>query len=789
MGVVLRRAWGSLVFISLVAGLGGSIVVTALLGAERTNTALPRAFAAADPPTARLESDSQSSIDSLAALPGVRAVHPLELYPGRVEGSSADVTLVVTPDPIGRTVDLVDLDEGRLPDPRASDEALLTGVLAETLGLGVGDEFEFAALSPSTLEAIFSEAGPGDQELQSGPQLTLTVVGIGEYMIDRLERSGNNATAYVSTAFSRRHASDAGHLGGASGHGGLGYLWFDHGDSASALADMTDRVQAASPDVKLEALGDLADPLERSNRMLAEGALVFVVAAGLALVAGIAVAVTRHLARNRVDHAILASIGASRRMIVGLGTAETVPAAALAGVLASTVTLLLARFTPFGESARRVDPDAGASPGLFVLVAAGSAVVALTVALAAAAAVMATRVRHTEDPRTRATPLAWVPAPVAAAAGIRFALARGTGTRRVPVWSALIAGILGVAGIIGGLAYAGNLRDLERDTARWGWTWSVLLDVFNDDPAAEANTIAVGRDDIAGWALITDVETHVDGIAGRAMSFDVLGGSLPLTLREGRLPASPDEAVLGAGLARQTNRRVGEIIRMSSPRGDVPVSVVGIATLYPNDTNQLASPSVLLTPEGLDRVAVGERFVTVAFRAADGISAQALYSRLAEVIGPETVTPTAYALADPPMEIAHITQLRPVPLALGVFFCALGLALVGNALLFTPRRRGAELAVLRALGLRPGQAASTVRWQAVTIASVSLAIGLPLGLIAARVAFARLAHDALVAPGPLATPLLVVTVIAATMAVALLLAIWPGRQAAVLPLAKTLRAE
>ena len=102
LGVVLRRAWGSLLFISLVAGLGGSIVVTALLGAERTNTALPRAFAAADPPTARFESDSQSSIDSLAALPGVRAVHPLELYPGRVEGSSADVTLVVTPELKGK---------------------------------------------------------------------------------------------------------------------------------------------------------------------------------------------------------------------------------------------------------------------------------------------------------------------------------------------------------------------------------------------------------------------------------------------------------------------------------------------------------------------------------------------------------------------------------------------------------------------------------------------------------------------------------------------------------------
>jgi FtsX-like permease family protein len=788
VGVVCRRAWGSLLFISLIAGLGGSIVATAVLGAERTRTAVDRAFAAADPPTARLESDSQSSIDALETLSGVRAVDPLELYPGRVDGSSADVTLLVTPDALGRTIDLVDLERGRLPDPAASDEALLTRVLADTLGLGVGDGFDFSALSPSQLESIFSAEGPGDEPLPPGPKLTLTIVGIGDFMIDRLQTSESNATAYVSTAFSQSYASVAGHLGGPSGIRGFGYLWSEGDDDAKGLAEVTDRARAVSPDVTLEPLADLADPLKRSNRMLAEGALVFVVAAGLALVAGIASALTRHLARGRRDQEILASMGASRRTVVGLGTAETMPAAALAGILASIGTLLLARVTPFGATARRVDPDAGARPGPLLLIAVGVAVAALTVALAIVAGLAASRSRRVEQPRMSSSRLGRVAAPVAAAAGIRFALAGGTGPRRVPVRSALVAGILGVAGIVGGLAYAGNLRDLEDDTARWGWTWSVLLDVY-DDPVADANALAIGRDDIAGWALITDVGTRVEGIESRAMSFEVLGGSVPLTLRDGRLPASPDEAVLATGLARQVHASVGDIIRVASPSGDLPVTVVGIATLYPNDGDQLASPSLLLTPAGLDRVVVGDRFVTLAFRAARGTTSEALYSRFAAVIGPDEITPASYALADPPMEIAHITQLRPVPLALAAFFGALALALVGNALFFTPRRRGAELAVLRALGLRPGQAAASLRWQAATIAAVSLVIGLPLGLIAERMAFARLARDALVAPGRLTTPSLVAAVIVATIAVALLLAIWPGRQAACLPLARTLRAE
>ena len=85
--------------------------------------------------------------------------------------------------------------------------------------------------------------------------------------------------------------------------------------------------------------------------------------------------------------------------------------------------------------------------------------------------------------------------------------------------------------------------------------------------AAQANELAIGRNDIAGWAVITDVGIEVDGIPSRAMSFDVLGGSLPLTLREGRLPVSPDEAVLGAGLARQTHGAVGDTIRVGVPDG------------------------------------------------------------------------------------------------------------------------------------------------------------------------------------------------------------------------------
>jgi hypothetical protein len=249
-------------FISIVAGLGSSIVVTALIGAMRTRTAVERAIDATGPPTAQVEAGSNAAVQALARLPGVRAVESLELYPGRVEGSSADVTLTATPDSVGRTTDLINVDQGRLPDPAAATEVLLTSVLADTLGLGIGDELEFAALSPEQLEAIFSEEGPGDQQLAPGPRLALTIVGIGDYFVDRVQISGTNATAYVSMAFSRRHASDAGHLGGTTGIRGLGYLWVS---DKTELAAVTALAQTALPDVNFEGFGHLARPSGRRS--------------------------------------------------------------------------------------------------------------------------------------------------------------------------------------------------------------------------------------------------------------------------------------------------------------------------------------------------------------------------------------------------------------------------------------------------------------------------------------------------------------------------------------------
>src|SRR5207237_7302721 len=86
-----------------------------------------------------------------------------------------------------------------------------------------------------------------------------------------------------------------------------------------------------------------------------------------------------------------------------------------------------------------------------------------------------------------------------------------------------------------------------------------------------------------------------------------------------------------------------------------------------------------------------------------------------------------------PQDVSLLQNVRSLPRALAAFLAVLGVAALGHALVTTVRRRRHDLAVLRAIGFRPRQSAACIFWQAVTVASVGLALGLPLGVVVGRI--------------------------------------------------------
>ena len=85
-----------------------------------------------------------------------------------------------------------------------------------------------------------------------------------------------------------------------------------------------------------------------------------------------------------------------------------------------------------------------------------------------------------------------------------------------------------------------------------------------------------------------------------------------------------------------------------------------------------------------------------------------------------------------PTDVSSLRDLRQVPVAVAVAVLGLGLVAVAHALVLAVRRRRRDLGVLRALGMRPGDASATVRWQATIVAVAAALVGVPAGLIAGR---------------------------------------------------------
>src|SRR5204863_9082785 len=83
-------------------------------------------------------------------------------------------------------------------------------------------------------------------------------------------------------------------------------------------------------------------------------------------------------------------------------------------------------------------------------------------------------------------------------------------------------------------------------------------------------------------------------------------------------------------------------------------------------------------------------------------------------------------------DVENLANVRRLPLSLAAFLVLLAVGAVGHVLMTGARHRAHDLAVLRALGITPRQAAACASWQATVIAVIAIAIGVPAGLIIAR---------------------------------------------------------
>jgi hypothetical protein len=258
----------------------------------------------------------------------------------------------------------------------------------------------------------------------------------------------------------------------------------------------------------------------------------------------------------------------------------------------------------------------------------------------------------------------------------------------------------------------------------------------------------------------------------------------PFPVQDGRRPAQPGEALIGADTAEALDLAIGDqVTAQSNDFGELHITVVGIGVLpslgpfVADHTGLGAGVFVILD----DEVTATSSPAFTGIRLRSGADPDGVLATLEPDLPTWSVayeTPVSHAEPVRPPEIENVSELQQAPRILGgTLLAALTLSL-WLAITLSVRDRRRELAVLRAIGFAGGDVRRSVWWQGLTLVGVGVAIGIPLGVVGGRAAWQYFADrlgvvpDTTVPLGWLAL-LVLVTVVLGWIAVAL-----PARAAA-----------
>jgi putative ABC transport system permease protein len=771
----LRRRWRALVLLGLAAGLVvGTVAATAAV-TVRTATALDRlrTTTAAEDARVQVFTPDPTVAEEVATRPAVEASWAPTPMVGRVPGSFNYVAILSGPEPPPELFRPVVL-EGRRADPRAADEVMVGEAYAEAFGIGVGDVITLDLLTAEEFRQF--DVGFGDPD---GAHVELTVTGIIRLPPGSLDQN----PVIAGSAFNERHGPESGvgrsvFVRLADGRAGLPAFRAEVADLASAVPVVEGGEEIAV--VQVSDPAEAASSVEGARRVLVTALAVFGVVATLAGLLALAQAFARHHAGSAPAQRVEAALGLTGRERAAARTMPALVSAGSAALVAVVVTLAAGAIEPLGPL-RSLEPTPGWRPDPTAAVAAALCAVTVVVLLASVTARRAGRRAVTTPPaatssvRSRGVALARRPAVMA---GLWFALLPGRAGRAVPVRTAVVSAVAGVAGLVAALTFTSSLDRLEATPTRWGWPGEVV--VVDATPAISAE-LADDPRTAAVTLMSSSTAIDLEDQPFAAWSLDPVEGELAWTVTDGRLPAADDEVALGPRVAEQLDVRVGDTVTGAGPSGaGRALRVVGSVIMPRLSPTQLGS-DVVVTPAVLAELGTTAAFSEAMVRVQPGVDVVAYRDELAERF--------EIGVREPPPEVANLAELGALPSLLGAFLALLGALALAHALVVVVRRRAVDLAVLRAMGFTPRQAGAAVVGTGLVTALVGTVVGVPTGLALARLAWWVAASDAGVA-SDLSVPWAVVAlVVPSALVLAAVVALLPARRATRVRPGPLLRAE
>ncbi len=803
----LRARWRAWVSLALLVAFAGGCVLATVAGARRTGSAYQR-FLLASKASDVLVSPAGTGLDgyyqALARLPSVAAVAPivgLSLLPVGPGGRPVSASVAAAPldHRWGHLLEIPKVIDGRLPLAGRPSEVAVDHIGALTLGVHVG--------STLVMKAVPADQSPSATAAAHRPPLRERVVGIvvtrgSVHPVTNLDKV---PAIFASTALLHQLDRASTAFDGAYVTLRPGYSPGIAGHQAEALAQ---RFRATGGHVFVADEGAQAAAIERSIRPEAVSLALFALVVTITALLVVGQAATRLLAAAQPANPVLASLGMTRGQLMAAGLLEVGVAAAAGAVAAAGLAIAASPLMPIG-TARLAEPDPGFSVDTAVLTAGAVAIVVLAVARVArparrlASGSAGGRAAAQSAGRSKVAGwLAGVGAPVTAAAGVRLALEPGRGRAAVPVRSALTGAALSVLAVTAAFTFGASLLHLVHTPRLYGQTWDAAVDMqFGSLAPRQAEQILAGTPGVTGWTYGNHGTIGIGGLVVPAIG--VTAGRGPLlspTLLAGRPPRTGREIVLGTSTLRRIGRTVGQTVTVTIGGHRQVDRIVGRA-VFPNFGQGSFTPTDL--GEGAETTTAGLRtqvgppgsppgyeFVLLRFAPGPRRAAQiAAFQRSMSRICRAMQQPGCVVTDQRPNGATNYARIDGTPEALAVVLAVLGLAVLGQFIVVSGRRRRRDFAILSALGLTGRQVRVITAWQVSTVTGLALAAGIPLGVAAGHWSW-NLFAAGLGIPGEFVTPLsLVLIMVPAVILAGNAVAFWPARTAARVSPARVLRAE
>jgi FtsX-like permease family len=800
----LRVRWRGWTGLVLLVVLVGGAVLAAAAGALRTASSYPRLLTASKASDVLVAPDVTGLggyFDALARLPGAGTVAPvagmrLGVLGHDGLGSGASAVLTPVDGRYGRLVDVPKVLAGRLPAAGNAGEIVVDQRTAARTGLQVGSMLTMRAVPvPSPAMAGAAGEGPARPRLLHERVVGVVVTRGSVLPVNQLDK---DPVIMASPALFRWLGVRYMGFNGA-------YVQLRQGTSAAAFARraqaLARRFPATGGHVFVAVEGTQAATVQRAIRPQAVALALFALALAVTALLIVGQAATRLLATGSLNHPALAALGLTRGQLMAAGLIEVGAAAVIGAMVAAGVAVAASPLMPIGP-ARLAEPDPGVSADAIVLAAGTAALVVLLVTLAAWPAwrLASTGASGSDRPAALGRRSLWTARlaggaglPVTAAAGVRLALEPGRGRTAVPVRAALAGTALSVLAVTAALTFGANLVQLVNTQPLYGQRWDAAIDLSPLTPAAAKERLG-HIPGIAGWTFGHAGAVEIGGQLIPAVGLTAgQGPLLSPTVLQGRPPRTADEIVLGTATLRQIGRHVGQPVTVSVNGHPVHQRIVGRAvfpdigggSFTPTDLGQGAE-----TTADLLKSQAGFDFVLVSFtpgprRAANIASFQQTMTRFCL----RTQNATCVVTDQRPNGVTNFASIDATPMVLAALLAVIGVAVLGQFIMVSARRRRRDFAIFKTLGMSRRQIRSVTAWQVSTLTGLALLAGLPLGIAAGRWSWAIFAHglgipDAAITPiGP------VLLMVPAVIAVANAVAFWPGRATARLRPAEVLHAE